>query len=335
MQAIAFWPRAVVLVNGSRAVSFMGGIGSITVSDSTGFESDTVSIVLPLRDANLGLLIAGGEMEVIMGYFPFQMQSMGKFVIDEISASGPPDIITITGRAAPFSGTSEGKKSMAEQKSRDWPEGATIEDIASTIAGDHGLEPKIADDVKSIVPGQISQVDESDLNFLVKIAIEHDLTVKPAAGTLVVSKRGKGESVTGKPLPPVFVKPSMISTWRGSIYTRDPAGTVIATYRDLEKAEDVEVSEGDGEPIQRLKQSFPNEASAKAAAKTARDKSKRRAGKLEITMPGNPNIMAECPVFTWGLPGISFGNWIAEQVTHTISEQGYQTSFTASVNLEY
>ncbi len=327
MQAIAFWPRAVVLVNGLPAVSFMGGIGSITVSDSTGFESDTVSIVLPLRDANLGLLIAGGEMEVIMGYFPFQMQSMGKFVIDEITASGPPDIIRITGRAAPFSGTSEGKRSMAEQKSRDWPEGATIEDIASTITGDHGLEPKIADDVKSIVPGQISQVDESDLNFLIKIAIEHDLTVKPAAGMLVISKRGKGRSATGKPLPPILVKPSKISTWRGSIYTRDPAGTVIATYRDLEKAEDVEVTEG--EPIHRLKKSFPNEASAQAAAKTARDKSKRRAGKLEITMPGDPNMMAECPVFTWGLPGISFGNWIVEQVTHTISDQGYSTSFTA------
>ena len=109
----------------------------------------------------------------------------------------------------------------------------------------------------------------------------------------------------------------------------EATGTVIATYRDLEAGEDVEVKVGDEEPVRRLRQRFRSQVEARAVA----DSEARRAGRaketLEIELPGNPSIVVEGKVVPIAFSSASSGVWLVETATHEVSEAGYRSMVQA------
>ena len=136
-------------------------------------------------DNAIELPLPGAPLVVFMGYKETFLVPMGIYTADEVVAKGPPDTVTIRGKAANLGG------SIKEQKTRNWDE-KTIEEIVSTIAGEHGLEPKVAEAYADFFYEHLDQTDESDLNFLMRIAKEHDALAMVKGQTLLLIGKGEG-----------------------------------------------------------------------------------------------------------------------------------------------
>ncbi|MEQ1292434.1 hypothetical protein ABLT44_15490 [Acinetobacter johnsonii] len=107
-------------------------------------------------------------------------------------------------------------------------------------------------------------------------------------------------------------------------------GTAIAYWHDKKGAKKHEVKVGDGEPVKRLRHIYQDEKSAQSAAQASLDQSRRGEERLSLNLPGNPEISAEKPLTLVGFREGIAGDWIIEQVTHTIDKSlGYSCGVEA------
>ena len=88
------------------------------------------------------------------------------FQIDEIEVEGPPDVVVL--RAVSSLPTS----AIHDRRSRVW-EGVTIEQIARAVAAKHNLKVRV--DADQVSWTRITQHDESDWQFLKRLAREYGL----------------------------------------------------------------------------------------------------------------------------------------------------------------
>ena len=316
-------PCLQVVANGSDiSDSIFTLLESISVTDKTGIESDACEINLIDDPAQpIAMPPRGAELEVSMGY-DGAMVKMGMFVVDEIELSGPPEKMTIRGRATVQTGNSKnGKTSLQSQKTRTWPKDTTISDAVIKIAKEHGLDNKVSQSLQAVKLPQTSQSDESDLTLLMRLAKRYDAICKPAGGTLLFVKRGEIDLGT------IELSKDQVSNWGMTRSSRDSAGTVIAYWHEKSKAKKHEVRLGEGEPVRRLRHAYTDMGSAKAAAQAGLDESKRGEDKLTLQLPGDPSLSAEAKLelscFREGIDGA----WVIEGVTHTIDKSsGFSTS---------
>ena len=90
----------------------------ISITDGTGYESDTCEISLiddPIRPIELPK--KGAELRISMGY-DLVMVDMGLFIVSEVSLSGPPEKMVIRGRAVPQLTSKNGITSKKKKKTR-------------------------------------------------------------------------------------------------------------------------------------------------------------------------------------------------------------------------
>lgn len=298
---------------------------SLTVQDAPGVESDTVELTVAdhLPGARLEIPPRGAEIDVSLGY-GFSVKRMGLYVADSVEVSGPPDNMRIRGTAAPHGSTKSGQKPINDQKSRSWDEGTTIGDLVRKVASEHGLRAVVSGSLASLPLPHIDQVDESDINLLTRIARDFDAIAKPGGGAMIFAKRGEIQ------MPRVSLTPQDVTSWRMAVKLKPPAEKVVATYRDQPLADDIEAVAGAGDLVRRLRQRFPTLESAKAAADAEYSRSKRAGNQLSLTLPGNPDLVAEGRVSLSGFrPGVN-GTWLVSKVQHQIDKSGgYRCSVTA------
>ena len=301
----------------------------ISITDGTGYESDTCEISLiddPIRPIELPK--KGAELRISMGY-DLAMVDMGLYIVSEVSLSGPPEKMVIRGRAVPQLTSKSGITSLASQKTRSWPKDTSVSAVVTKIAREHGLDPFVSDAVAKIKLPHFDQSDESDLNFLLRIAKRYDVICKPAGGKLLFVKRGDID------LPNLILAKEQVSDWEMTSSTSDSAGTVIAYWHDKKGAKKKEVKVGDGEPVKRLRHTYQDEKSAYAAAQASLDQSRRGEEKLSLNLPGNPQISAEMPITLLNFREGIAGDWIVEQCTHNIDKSvGFKTSVNGVKSLK-
>lgn len=303
---------------------------SLRYTDEAGLESDVLEIQLADHDPDTPVQVppAGAELDLALG-FEGALTRVGLFVVDEIELSGPPNQMTIRARAAPFEGSRGGMSQLQTQKRRSWPAGTRLADMARKIAAEHGLQPAIGADMEGIRLPHLDQLDESDINFLVRVARRYDALVKPAAGRLVLARRGKAKSASGQTLPAVILEPGEVSSWRVSLTRRENAGTVVAYWHATKQARRQEVKAGVGEPVTRIKRYYPAEDMARAAAQAELDRRARRQATLSLTMPGRLDVMAEGRLVLAGFRDGVDGEWIVTRAEHGLDSGGFSTSVEA------
>lgn len=120
-----------------------------------------------------------------------------------------------------------------------------------------------------------------------------------------------------------------MSRWNYRQSLRQPAGKVIAVCRDHGAAQDIEVTAGDGDPVRRLKQRFPNEAEAQSAADAEYKRSQRAGTTVSLTLPGDPDLVAEARLTLAGFRDGVDREWLITSVTHTIDSGGYRCDVSA------
>lgn len=310
-----------------------GRVKGISVTDAAGLESDTLELTLEDADPENPIAFppTGAELEVWLGY-DSDLQRIGLYVADEIEVAGWPGEMVIRGRAAPYEASKAGKSDLQTQKTRAWVKGTKLGDMVAKIAKEHGLTAATSASLASIALPQFDQTEESDISFLVRVARKYDGLVKPGGGKLVLAKRGESKTISGASMPTIKLAATDCTRWSMNQSTRDSEGTVVAFYHDRGLAQRKQVSVGSGDPVRKLRNNFPDKASAEKAAQGELDKRSRRKNKLMLTMPGDPTLAAEAKLQLEGFRAGVPTDWLVTRVQHTFAPgTGYSCELEAEL----
>ncbi|MDX3773525.1 contractile injection system protein, VgrG/Pvc8 family [Chromatiaceae bacterium AAb-1] len=169
----------------------------------------------------------------------------------------------------------------------------------------------------------IDQINESDMNLLTRLIKDYDGIAKPAGGRLVLVKKADAKSVSGQSLEQITLQPEQVSSGQLSISKREVAGSVVATWRDIEAAEDKSITIGEGEPVVRLKKVYPDQATARTAAVSELTRRERGKEKLNLSLPGNPALIAESKIVLQGFRDGLNREWLITSAEHNVNSAGY------------
>lgn len=295
---------------------------SVSVSDSAGNDADQIELALDDRKGGAPIPEPGALITVVMGYAGGALVDMGQFTADGITVKSPAQTVTIRGKAADLGGT------IKEQKSRSW-HNKTVGQIVAQIAGEHELDHRTGKELRSIVIEHRDQTDESDLNFLMRMAREHDALVTVKSRTLLYIKRGEGRTASGAPIAPVVVGGGDTMNWSMTRAMRDEFKTVEAKWRNGANAQIETVTAGEGSPVKKLRHTHATQGEAQQAADAKLRQIKRGKRSLSADLVGTPMIAAECPMDAVGFRVGVDGRWLIKSARHTIDNSGYKTTITA------
>lgn len=295
---------------------------SLRLCDQAGILSDTVELTLDDRNAGLELPRKGAELIVFLGYVEQGLVQMGLYTVDEIELEGPPDKLTVRAKAADMRG------SLKEHKTRPW-DLKTLGDVVKTIAAEHSLECRISPALVGTPITHLDQTEESDMNFLLRLAARYDAVAKSAGGCLLFVARGEAKSATGKEIAAVILRRDQTTSHQATLADRGRFAAVRAFWHDRTSGERRPVLVGSGEPVYTLRHTFADADTAQSGATSKLRELNRGQGTISLSLPGNPFLAAEGKLTLCGFRTGIDGDWIATRVEHELSSGGYQTRVEA------
>jgi len=298
---------------------------SITSTDSAGFKSDTLSIKLDNRDYAIELPRKGALLKYALGYEGAGFTHIGIFTVDEIStaSSASGRTLTIKAKAADM------RKSLKRRKTRLWND-TTLGGIVEQIAKEHGLTPRISDQLADIDPApipyrQINQTNENDMHFLRRLALQYDAVAKPVSGYLVFVPMGEAKSVSGEDIAAQNIAEKNVSSWSVRAPDRGKYKSVQANWINPDTQLTQAVVAGAGEPTHVMRHIYADGETALSAANARLSALERGKSTITITMMGNASMAAEGGlIFTTDDP-LARGAWSMTRVEHDLSKSGFIT----------
>lgn len=295
----------------------------------------------------LALPPPGAVLEIAMGWKrpprgqPAGLVDMGRFTVDEVEQGGPPDAITLRARSADF--TSAWRK----RREQNWEE-TELGAILREIAGRHGLQAKIDEELAARVPKLVTQSRESDIALMKRLGKEHHAVATVKAGQLLFLPLAGGKTADGRNLPPVTVVRSDGGGHRFRIAKREDYTGVTAKWHDKRAAEEKTAKVEGEESVERSQQStsagdddntkvlskvYPSEAEAQRAADAEWNRIKRAPRSLSLTLAyGRADIGAEQPLRAIGFrEEIDAENWLVASVDHSLDRNGFTSSLECEV----
>ena len=148
----------------------------LRTTDKPGMESNDFELRIDDRDSAVSLPSRGASIEVFLGYSGAALTRLGRYTVDEVELSGPPDTLVIRGKASDMRGSGKSTRSSS------W-ESVSLASIVSDVAARKGWSPICP--VTTTV-SRADQLSESDFNFITRLARQYDCTAKVADGRLLV-----------------------------------------------------------------------------------------------------------------------------------------------------
>jgi phage protein D len=198
----SFLPSFRIFSNGNELTSnYSDRMVSLDIVDSVDEQTDSLTLVLDTAlegEPEIKLPRPGDRIEVELGYNGRLTRIANAFVVDEVRLSGPPDLCTLTCSSTPFTADSSiNSKTLVTRRSQSYS-GTTLGELANSLASRNGLTAAVNEELASTNIDHIDQVDESDLNLLLRIVRRSGGVLKPMDGKLVIVPEGEGKSVSGK-----------------------------------------------------------------------------------------------------------------------------------------
>lgn len=289
-------PRVEVSIDGVPVAGhFYERLLSLTVTDEEGMKSDTVDIELNDGPPNfLAIPRTGAIISVKMG-FGDDLVPKGVFTADKVNVDCLPYKMSISGKAADLR---SGK--LKERQERSWDK-TKLGDILSQIASESGLTPAVDDDLANFEYEWLAQQDESNINFLRRLAERHNGLYAVKQKRLIFTRLGSGLSASGAPLGSIILTPEKIKvgSLKVEINDRTKYSKVVAYYQDSDKAERVEIdadADADGDSVYRLPEPYASPAEADKAAQAKAKELQRGEGSVSVTVIGDAGIDAGLPL---------------------------------------
>ena len=355
-------PQVELTIDGKRfGTQAMSRIISISLTDKRGFEADELTIELDDHDGTIAIPKTGSKITLKLGYKETGLVEKGEYLVSEFTASGSPDRLSITARAADLA------EALAEQVEKSWHK-QTLYQIIETIAKKHKYEYIISKDYQNTKIEHIDQTNESDASFMSRLAEQYDAIATIKNGKLLFIPAGESQTASGQPILPTTITrasgDSHSFTYSSSnsyqavraYYTDKKTGQkkeVIVnkdnaypnkkttqqtktvkgkTFKAKKKENDNQKVNTEGQKIKTLRHLYATESGAWSGARGAFKKIQRGVAEFSITLAvGRPDLYPETPAVVKGFkPEIDAEAWLITEVSHKIDSGGY----TASIQFE-
>ena len=355
-------PQAELTIDGQRfGTQAMSRIISISLTDKRGFEADELTIELDDHDGTIAIPKTGSKITLKLGYQETGLVEKGEYLVSEFTASGSPDRLSITARAADLA------EALAEQVEKSWHK-QTLYQIIETIAKKHKYDYLISKDYQNTKIEHIDQTNESDASFMSRLAEQYDAIATVKNGKLLFIPAGESQTAGGQPILPTTITrasgDSHSFTYSSSnsyqavraYYTDKKTGQkkeVIVnkdnaypnkkttqqtktvkgkTFKAKKKENDNQKVNTEGQKIKTLRHLYATESGAWSGARGAFKKIQRGVAEFSITLAvGRPDLYPETPAVVQGFkPEIDAEAWLITEVSHKIDSGGY----TASIQFE-
>jgi phage protein D len=211
--------------------------------------------------------------------------------------------------------------------------GVTLGEILQQIAARHRLVARIDPALGARKIEHIDQTNESDLNFITRLAKLHDAVATIKRGRLLFLPIVGTTTSTGESLPVIEITRADGDNHRYHTSDRDAYSGVRAYWHDPKRAKRRGVLVGVNGNAKRLKETFANEADARAAAHAEWRRIQRGAATFELHLAlGQPLLTPQTPVKLSGWKKvIEDTEWLSIKVRHHVTPEG---GFVTQVELE-
>lgn len=306
---------------------------SVQYTDKTENESDDITISLEDTEGNWRgewYPQKGDKLGLQFGYSDTGLIDGGTFEIDEIELQGPPDTISIHGIAAGIKKAVRTKNSKAFEK-------RTLKQIADEIASKHGMT--VSGEIESVTFTRVTQNRENDLSFLRRISEEYGHVFSIRDSKLVFTRlydieKGKAVVLIDRTdLISYSIKDKTSNTYKkAKVAYHDPTDNETKEHEvtDNTNADGVAITDPTAEDTLEVRTKAENKSQAELKAKAAmyRANSKQKEGNISVI--GNPLLLAGNNIELTGLGQIS-GKYHIMESSHTIDASG---GYTTSLNLK-
>ncbi|MEA9586399.1 phage late control D family protein [Xanthomonas sp. WHRI 10064A] len=292
----------------------------LTLTECRGGEADQLDLRIHDHDGKIALPKRGVRLSVALGWKDTGLVEKGTFIVDEVEYSGAPDVITVRARSADLTAD------MRTRRERSW-HNTTLGAVLNTLAGEHGLTPRVAEVLARTKLPHLDQANESDMNLLTRLGQRFDAVATFKAGALLFAPIGAGTTASGKPLPTVTLTRSDGDQHRYSVADRDAYSGVRAYWVDKGKARRQSVLVGTDDNAKRLRESYADEATARQHAHAELERVKRGVAKFDYTLAiGRPDIFPEQRVrLARFKTEVDLQDWLVAKATHRLGDGGLRT----------
>lgn len=294
----------------------------LRTTDKPGLEADEFELRIDAREGTVALPARGALLEVQLGYAGQPLSLLGRYSVDEVELSGPPDTLVIRGKASDLRGTGKTIRSAS------W-EHVALQHIVVEIAARNGWQAVCP--VTRQIP-RVDQYSESDFNFITRLARLHDCTAKLANGQLLVMPRQGGQSASGKALGVVTIARSEVSQWQFRLADKNTHKAVRARHLDRAsgRLQAVELANGDApdglQPVYTDRHLYPDRASAEQAARARLASFNRDTASVRLDMPGRTDLFAERSIEATGFLAGLDGAYLIDSVEQVFTRSGWRTT---------
>jgi len=365
-------PFARIIANGSDVPqSFTDRLMAVEVRDEAESKSDRVTITLDDRPrgddaAVVELPAIGLTLKIMMGYKDGDSRDMGDYLIDDVSIDVPPRTLTISGRSANMPSSFRTPRTQSYHQTT---VGEVMEKVAERNGLEASVDPDLADVVvrhadqngesdMAFAERLTAEYDATAKPVAGRLVVARKGTAKAATGavlpgitikesdcaqwTFKYSARDEpgesGDKLAGADEQPQGDSrlPGLIAFESAPSAVEPPTeagkkGGVRAYWNDIRSGERKEVTVGK-EPFHDLRYTYHNEAEAKAAVASYRNKSSRSKASFTCLIGGRTDVQAEAKLtladFRPYMPKV----WRIKSVSHRFEPGGgYVTNITAEL----
>ena len=335
-------PDYRLTVNG-RDINLEKRLIELRLRESRGEQADQLDITLDDSDGHMGLPPTGAKIELELGWAGEQRVDKGSYVIDEVEHGGAPDRLQIRARSANMG------KGLRVRDSQSW-DGKTLGQIVTEIAAANGLPAQIDPQLAARPVEHIDQTNESDLNFLTRLAKQHDAVCTVKKEHLIFLPTGSRANAGGKVLGTVHITRQLGDQHRYHVADRTSYDSVRVRYhnprtakeesvvasidsegKDAQKADD-DMDSHINLDVKELKDRAGSEEEALRAASAEAQRIARGQATFSLRLAlARPALMPQATVIVTGFKkGIDGQPWLVKSVEHSLGDGG----FTSQVEME-
>lgn len=298
----------------------------LTLTEERGGQADQLDLRVHDHDGHMALPKRGVELTVAIGWEDGGLIEKGRFKVDEVEHSGAPDIISVRARSADLT------HPMRARRERSW-HGVALRDVLNALAGEHGLQARIAPELASIAIPHLDQAGESDVHLLTRLGQRFDAVATVKAGTLLFLPIGSGQTAGGVALPNAEITRASGDQHRYGVADREAYSGVRAYWHDKAGANRKSALAGVSGNAKRLRQTFSSKQEAEQHAKAEWQRVQRGAATFSLSLAlGRADLYPEQAVRVRGFkPEIDGAQWLVAKTTHTITGSN---GFTTALELE-
>ncbi|CNF41714.1 late control gene D protein [Yersinia rohdei] len=328
---------------------------SLTLTDNRGFEADQLDIELDDSDGKLVLPRRGAKIAVALGWQGAALIDKGTFTVDEIEHSGAPDKLTIRARSADFRETLNTRRDQSYHKT-------TIGGMIKIIAERNKLTPTLNKALSDLAVEHIDQTNESDGNFITRLAKQYGAIAAVKNGNLLFIRQGQAKTASGKAIPVMTIIRSLgdghqfsmadrgaytgvVANWLNTRTTEKPVVKVKRKRKSKKtstaKPKEPEEKQGEyligtDENVLTLRTTYASKYNAQRAAKSNWERLQRGAAKFSIQLAkGRADLYPEVPIKVTGFKKqIDEADWTLVTVTHSVSDTGFTTALELEVKID-